>query len=95
MNILCIAFADKDRELGEALAEIKSLKNSERLKEKAVEEVIYTDINPKFLFIPPSTKKFILLIASATALVLRGVKEMHMAVLPFCMFQYGGQYALH
>ncbi|KAI9161727.1 hypothetical protein LWI28_020171 [Acer negundo] len=29
--------ADKDRELGEALAEIKSLRNSERLKEKAVE----------------------------------------------------------
>ncbi|KAK4581027.1 hypothetical protein RGQ29_024624 [Quercus rubra] len=31
---------DKDRELGDALAEIKSLKNSERLKEKAVEENI-------------------------------------------------------
>ncbi|GLT28032.1 hypothetical protein SLA2020_029900 [Shorea laevis] len=30
---------DKDRELGEALAEIKSLRNSERLKEKAVEEL--------------------------------------------------------
>ncbi|KAK3218111.1 hypothetical protein Dsin_012081 [Dipteronia sinensis] len=28
---------DKDRELGEALAEIKSIRNSERLKEKAVE----------------------------------------------------------
>ena len=34
------AFADKDRELGHALAEIKSLRNSERLKEKAVEEVL-------------------------------------------------------
>ncbi|CAL0323539.1 unnamed protein product [Lupinus luteus] len=30
---------DKDRELGEALAEIKSLRNSERLKEKGVEEL--------------------------------------------------------
>ncbi|KAF4374442.1 microtubule-associated protein 70-1 [Cannabis sativa] len=30
---------DKDRELGEALAEIKSLRNSERLKQKAVEEL--------------------------------------------------------
>lgn len=30
---------DKDRELGDALAEIKSLRNSERLKEKAVEEL--------------------------------------------------------
>lgn len=33
-------FTDKDRELGDALAEVKSLKNSERLKEKAVEEVL-------------------------------------------------------
>lgn len=32
-------FADKDRELGEAQAEIKALKLSERLREKAVEEV--------------------------------------------------------
>ncbi|KAL2320659.1 hypothetical protein Fmac_029628 [Flemingia macrophylla] len=31
--------AEKDRELGDALAEIKSLRNSERLKEKAVEEL--------------------------------------------------------
>ncbi|MED6147189.1 hypothetical protein PIB30_041772 [Stylosanthes scabra] len=30
---------EKDRELGEALAEIKSLRNSERLREKAVEEL--------------------------------------------------------
>ncbi|XP_022967741.1 microtubule-associated protein 70-2-like [Cucurbita maxima] len=30
---------DKDRELGESLAEVKSLKTSERLKEKAVEEL--------------------------------------------------------
>ncbi|KAJ1395051.1 Microtubule-associated protein 70 [Sesbania bispinosa] len=30
---------EKDRELGEALAEIKSLRNSERLKEKGVEEL--------------------------------------------------------
>ena len=33
--------AEKDRELGEALAEIKSLRNSERLKEKGVEEVYF------------------------------------------------------
>lgn len=33
-------FADKDRELGEAQAEIKALRLSERLREKAVEEVI-------------------------------------------------------
>ena len=33
-------FADKDRELGDAHAEIKALKYSERLKEKAVEEVL-------------------------------------------------------
>lgn len=33
-------FADKDRELGEAQAEIKALRFSERLREKAVEEVI-------------------------------------------------------
>ena len=32
-------FADKDRELSEAQAEIKALKLSERLREKAVEEV--------------------------------------------------------
>lgn len=32
--------AEKDRELGEAHAEIKALKFSERLKEKAVEEVL-------------------------------------------------------
>lgn len=31
--------ADKDRELGEAQAEIKALRLSERLREKAVEEV--------------------------------------------------------
>uniref|UniRef100_A0A3N7GDN1 Uncharacterized protein n=1 Tax=Populus trichocarpa TaxID=3694 RepID=A0A3N7GDN1_POPTR len=31
---------DKDRELGEAQAEIKALRFSERLREKAVEEVI-------------------------------------------------------
>lgn len=31
--------ADKDRELSEAQAEIKALKLSERLREKAVEEV--------------------------------------------------------
>ena len=33
--------ADKDRELGEAQAEIKALRFSERLREKAVEEVIF------------------------------------------------------
>lgn len=34
-----LLFADKDRELGEAQAKIKALKLSERLREKAVEEV--------------------------------------------------------
>lgn len=34
-------FADKDRELGEAQAEIKALRLSERAREKAVEEVIF------------------------------------------------------
>jgi len=34
---------EKDRELGEAHAEIKALKQSERLKEKAVEEVFLTE----------------------------------------------------
>ncbi|KAK2974089.1 hypothetical protein RJ640_001373, partial [Escallonia rubra] len=42
--LICIPFwspasADKDRELGDAHAEIKGLKHSERLKEKAVEEL--------------------------------------------------------
>lgn len=32
-------FSDKDRELGEAQAEMKALRYSERLREKAVEEV--------------------------------------------------------
>jgi hypothetical protein len=35
---MCVV-ADKDRELSEAQAEIKALKHSERLREKAVEEV--------------------------------------------------------
>ena len=35
----CVDFADKDRELGEAQAEIRALRFSERLREKAVEEV--------------------------------------------------------
>ncbi|XP_024019567.1 microtubule-associated protein 70-1 [Morus notabilis] len=39
LNRLENEFRDKDRELGDALAEIKSLRNSERLKEKAVEEL--------------------------------------------------------
>jgi hypothetical protein len=40
---LCVA--DKDRELSEAQAEIKALRHSERLREKAVEEVtIYFSI---------------------------------------------------
>lgn len=43
--------ADKDRELGEAQAEIKALRFSERLREKAVEEVILsTSLLP-----PPSS----------------------------------------
>lgn len=37
-----MSFADKDRELGEAQAQIKALKLSERAREKAVEEVIFT-----------------------------------------------------
>ena len=32
--------ADKDREMGDAQAEIKALRLSERLREKAVEEVL-------------------------------------------------------
>lgn len=36
----CLVFADKDRELGDAQAEIKALRLSERAREKAVEEVI-------------------------------------------------------
>ncbi|TQD93120.1 hypothetical protein C1H46_021284 [Malus baccata] len=39
---------DKDRELGDAVAEIKSLRNSERLKEKAVEEVLYLFCAPTY-----------------------------------------------
>jgi len=34
-----LVYLDKDRELGEAQAEIKALKLTERMKEKAVEEV--------------------------------------------------------
>ena len=34
-----LRFADKERELAEAQAEIRALKLSERLREKAVEEV--------------------------------------------------------
>lgn len=40
MCLFCF-FADKDRELGEANAEIKALRFSDRLREKAVEEVMY------------------------------------------------------
>lgn len=36
---------DKDRELSEAQAEIKSLRLSERLREKAVEEVLLSSYN--------------------------------------------------
>ncbi|KAF5474264.1 hypothetical protein F2P56_006177 [Juglans regia] len=39
LNRLENELRDKDRELGDALAEVKSLKNSERLKEKGVEEL--------------------------------------------------------
>jgi hypothetical protein len=39
-NVWCFyEVADKDRELGEANAEIKALRLSERAREKAVEEV--------------------------------------------------------
>ncbi len=36
----CLWILDKDRELAEAYTEIKTLKSTERLKEKAFEEVI-------------------------------------------------------
>lgn len=40
LSFFCLfVFADKDRELSEAQAEIKALRLSERLREKAVEEV--------------------------------------------------------
>lgn len=41
MKLTRYAFTDKDRELGEAQAEIKALKQSERLREKACEEVFF------------------------------------------------------
>lgn len=46
-------FADKERELGEAQSKVKALKLSERLREKAVEEVPLFPIfllNFKFTF---------------------------------------------
>lgn len=43
---LLLHIADKDRELGDAHAEIKALKYSERLKEKAVEEVLQLILAP-------------------------------------------------
>lgn len=43
--------ADKDRELGEAQAEIRALRLSERLREKAVEEVILIISPPECLFL--------------------------------------------
>lgn len=48
----CVLFvrADKDRELGEAHAEIKALRLSERLREKAVEEVIFMSFESKSFF---------------------------------------------
>lgn len=45
--ILLLHIADKDRELGDAHAEIKALKYSERLKEKAVEEVLQLILAPR------------------------------------------------
>jgi len=41
MGFFAVFGVDKDRELGDAQAEIKALRLSERLREKAVEEVIY------------------------------------------------------
>ena len=38
-RVTCVS--DKERELGEAQAEIKALRLSERAREKAVEEVFY------------------------------------------------------
>jgi len=40
-RLCCAVFADKDRELSEAQAEIKALRFSERLREKAVEVVTF------------------------------------------------------
>ncbi len=42
--------ADKERELGEAQAEIKALRFSERLREKAVEEVFFNSMTTFFTF---------------------------------------------
>lgn len=43
--------SDKDRELGDAYAEIKALKYQEHLKDKAVEEVVLTHCIFSQLFI--------------------------------------------
>lgn len=49
-NVRCFCVRlDKDRELGEAQAEIKALRLSERAREKAVEEVITNSPPPSVL----------------------------------------------
>lgn len=40
VGIFYVVFAEKERELADAQSEIKALKYSERLREKAVEEVM-------------------------------------------------------
>lgn len=47
--------SDKDRELGEAQAEIKALRLSERLREKAVEEVMLIP-HPSMSFVSPGSR---------------------------------------
>lgn len=53
-SLLCalavVLVSDKDRELGEAQVEIKALRLSERLREKAVEEVIIDSSYHSFCF---------------------------------------------
>jgi hypothetical protein len=45
MGFFAVFGVDKDRELGDAQAEIKALRLSESLREKAVEEVIYHSLS--------------------------------------------------
>lgn len=47
--LVSVFHADKERELGDAHAEIKALRYSERLKEKAVEEVLFLILSSAFM----------------------------------------------
>ena len=51
IDCFCVHCVDKDRELSEAQAEIKALRHSERLREKAVEEVKIITLIYAFLFL--------------------------------------------